>query len=72
MTQNAPREYYIYSAGTRQASWSRHYATTLKVAGSIPDGVNGIFTGAQISTQPPTEMNARGISWVAKAAGAWG
>jgi hypothetical protein len=28
---------------TRWRSWLRHCATSLKVAGSIPDGVTGIF-----------------------------
>ena len=70
MTQNAAREDYIYNAGTRWASWSRHCATTLKIVGSISNGVNGIFTRALDSTQPPTAMNARGISWIAEATGA--
>jgi len=29
--------------GTRWRSWLRHCATSRKVAGSIPDGVVGIF-----------------------------
>ena len=29
--------------GTRWRSWLRHCATSRKVAGSIPDGVNGFF-----------------------------
>jgi len=29
---------------TRWRSWLRHYATSRKVAGSIPDGVIGIFS----------------------------
>jgi hypothetical protein len=29
--------------GTRWRSWFRHYATSRRVAGSIPDGVTGIF-----------------------------
>ena len=29
--------------GTRWRSWLRHGATSRKVAGSIPDGVTGIF-----------------------------
>ena len=29
--------------GTQWRSWLRHCATSLKVAGSIPDGVIGIF-----------------------------
>jgi len=31
------------SGGTRWRSWLRHCATIRKVAGSIPDGVIGIF-----------------------------
>jgi len=31
------------SGGTQWRSWMRHYATSRKVAGSIPDGVIGIF-----------------------------
>ena len=31
------------SWGTRWRSWLRHCATNRKVAGSIPDGVTGIF-----------------------------
>jgi hypothetical protein len=35
---------YIYIVGgTRWRSWLRHCATNRKVAGSIPDGVIGIF-----------------------------
>src|SRR5215510_15494842 len=53
------------------AQWSRHCATNRKVAGSIPDGVIRIFhwhnpsdrTLALGSTQPPTEMSTRNISW---------
>ena len=49
----------------------RHCATSRKVAGSIPDGFNGIFhwhnpsgrTMALGSTQPLTEMSTRNISW---------
>ena len=45
--------------------------TVVKVAGSIPDGVNGILhwhnpsdrTMALVSTQPVTEMSTRRISW---------
>jgi hypothetical protein len=48
----------------------RHCATNWKVAGSIPDGVPGIFhlynssgrTMALGSTQPLTEMSTRYIS----------
>ena len=46
-------------------------ATNRKIAGSIPDGVTGIFhrhnpsdrTMALGSTQPLTEMSTRDISW---------
>jgi len=59
-------------------SWLRHYATSRKVMGSIPDGVIGIFhwhnpTGRTMtlgSTQPLTETSNRDISWGVKAAGA--
>jgi hypothetical protein len=52
-------------------SWLRHCATNRKVAGSIFDGVIGIFnwhnpscrTMALGSTQPLTEMSTRNISW---------
>jgi hypothetical protein len=57
--------------GTRWRSWLRHYATSRKVAGSIPDGVTGIFlwlysSGRFValgSTQPLTEMSPRNPSW---------
>jgi hypothetical protein len=53
-------------------------ATNRQVAGSIPDGVSGIFhwnnpvgrTMALGSTQPLTEMSTRNISWGVNAAGA--
>jgi hypothetical protein len=53
------------------AQWLRYCATNRKVAGSIPDGVIGIFhchnpsdrTMALRSTQPLTEMSTRSISW---------
>jgi hypothetical protein len=59
--------------------WLRHYATSQKVAGSIPDGV-GIFhrrnpsgrTMALGLTQPLREMSTRNISWGVKAADAYG
>ena len=64
--------------GTRWRSWLRHYATSRKVAGSIPDFVIGIFhwlnpsdrTMALGSTQPLTEMSTWNIFWGVKAAGA--
>ena len=51
--------------------WLRCCATNRKVAGSVPDGVIGIFhwhnppdpTMALGSTQPLTEMSTRRISW---------
>jgi hypothetical protein len=57
--------------GSRWRRWLRHYATSRKVAGSIPDGFNGIFhwhnssscTMALGSTQLPTETSTRNISW---------
>ena len=63
--------YYHYYWGRAVAWWLRHYATNRQVAGSIPDGVIGIFqwhnpsgrTMALGSTQPPTEMSTRCISW---------
>ena len=59
------------TSGTAVAQWLRCCATNRKVAGSIPDGVIGIFhwrnpsdcTMAQGSTQPLTEMSTRNISW---------
>jgi hypothetical protein len=58
-------------SGTAVAQWLRYYATNQKVAGSIPDGVSGIFhwhnpsdrTMALGSTQPLAEMSTRSISW---------
>ena len=70
--------YYPVTWGTRWHSSLRHCATSRKVAGSIPDGVN--FHGhnpsgrtlALGSTHPLTEMSTRNISWGVKAAGAYG
>jgi hypothetical protein len=53
----------------RQRSWLRHYATSRKVAGSIPDEVIAIFsspspssrTVAHGSSQPVTEMSTRNL-----------
>jgi hypothetical protein len=58
-------------AGTRWRSWLRHCVISRKVAGSIPNGVIGIFhwhnlsdsTMALGSTQLSTEMSASNISW---------
>ena len=57
--------------GTRWCSWLRHCATSRKGAGSISDGVIGIFHWHNISgrtmalglTQPLREMSTRNISW---------
>jgi hypothetical protein len=35
--------FIVSTGGTRWRSWLRHCATNRKVAGSIPDGVTGIF-----------------------------
>ena len=54
---------------TAVAQWLRCCATNRKVAGSIPDGVIGIFhwhnpsDRIMGSTQPLTEMSTRRISW---------
>jgi hypothetical protein len=61
----------FHCAVTRWCSWLRHCATNRKVAGSIPDGIIGIFnwhnpsgrTMALGLTQPLTEMGTRYISW---------
>jgi len=58
------------TGGTWWRSWLSHCATSRKVAGSIPDGVIGIFTWPNSSsrnvalwlTQPLTEMSTRNIS----------
>jgi len=71
---------YLWMQGTWWRSWLRHWATSRKVAGSIPDVVIGIFhwhnpsgrTMALGSTQPLTEMSNRNISWWVKVAGAQG
>ena len=64
----------------RWRSWLKHCATNRKVAGSIADGIIGIFhwhnpSGSTIAlglTHPLTEMSTRNISWGVKAAGAYG
>ena len=63
--------YVKHEEGTAVAQWLRCGATNQKVAGSIPDGVIGIFhwhnpsdrTMDLGSTQPPTEMSTRITSW---------
>jgi hypothetical protein len=57
--------------GHAVAQCLRHCAANRKVAGSIPDGVFGIFhlhksSGCTVAlglTQPLTEMSIRNISW---------
>jgi hypothetical protein len=59
------------TGGMWWCSWLRYCTTSQKVAGSIPNGVTGIFhwlnpsnrTIALGSTQSLTEMRTRGISW---------
>ena len=75
---NSPSHSLLVGGGTRWRSWLSHCATSRKVAGSIPDGVTGIFHWHDPSvrtvtlglTQPLTEMSTRNISWVVKTAGA--
>jgi hypothetical protein len=63
--------------GTRWPSWLRYCATSRKVAGSIPVGVDGIFhwhkpsghTMALVLTKPLKEMSTTDISWRVKVAG---
>jgi len=67
---------HIIQCGTRcwWCSLLRHCATSRKFAGSIPDGVIGIFHWHNLSgrtkalglTQPLTEMSTRNISWGVK------
>jgi hypothetical protein len=65
--------------GTSWRSWLMHCPTSRKVAGSISEGVIGIFnlfdpsgrTTALGSTQPLREMSTRNISWGVKVADAW-
>jgi hypothetical protein len=47
---------------TRWGSWLRHWATSLKVAGSIPDGVIAIFHLHNPSGRTMAEMSTRNIS----------
>ena len=59
-----------FERGNAVTQWLRCCAENRKVAGSIPDGVIGIFhrhnpsdhTMTLGSTQPLTEMNTRSIS----------
>ena len=73
MSDNITDTYYkkYIELYTRWRSWLRHCATSRKVAGSIPDGVIGIFYWHNSSgrimalglTQPLTEMSITNISW---------
>jgi hypothetical protein len=62
-----PSTQRIPVGGARYRSWMRHYATSRKVAGSIPNEVIGLFNWpnpsslsmALWSTQPLTEMSIR-------------
>jgi hypothetical protein len=73
----------LMTLGMKLKIWAGHLMNiscgiSRKVAGSIPDGVIGIFhwhnpfgrTMALGSTQSLTEMSTRNISWGVKAAGA--
>ena len=59
------------TSSTWWRSWLRHCATSRKVAGSIPDGIIGVFhwhnpsgcTRALRSSQRLTEMSTGNISW---------
>jgi len=70
----------VHCGGKQWRSWLRHWATSRKVMGSIPDGVTGIFhwhnpSGCTLAlglTQPLTEMSTRNISWEVKVASAYG
>jgi hypothetical protein len=74
MPPHAPLHIYIYIyKGARSGIVVKtlHYTTNRQVAGSIPDGVIGIFqlhnpsghTVALGLTQPLTEVSTRCISW---------
>ena len=64
----------MFWPGTAVAQWLRRCATNRNVAGSIPDGVIGIFhsdhTMALGSNYPLTEMSTRRIYRGVNAAGA--
>jgi hypothetical protein len=74
------RRHKLWAWGTQWRSWLRHWATSREVAGSIPDGVTGIFhwhhpsgrTMARRLTQPLTETSTRNNSWWVKAVRAYG
>jgi len=48
----------LCSWGTQRRGWLSHCATSRKVAGSIPDGVTGIFHGHN----PPSHTMALGLT----------
>ena len=62
---------FSFILGRAVAKWLRHNATNRQVAGSIPDGVIGIFQWHNLSgrtmalglNQPLTELITRCISW---------
>jgi hypothetical protein len=45
------RQEVIFNWGTRQRSWLRHYATSQKVAGSIPDKIIAFFYFPNLSSR---------------------
>ena len=74
--RHIPEEYIepVHCCLSAVAQWLRCCATNREVAGSIPDYVIAIFhwqnpsdrTMALGSTQPPTQMSTRSISWGGK------
>jgi hypothetical protein len=61
--------------GTRWRSWLRCCATSRKVAGSIPNGVNDIILQPHYGPgvdSASNRMSTRNIPWGVKAAGAHG
>jgi hypothetical protein len=72
--------YINFLRGMRWRSWLRNCATSRKVAGSIHDGVIGIYhcripfgrTVYLVSNQTLTEISTSNISWGVRAAGAFG
>jgi hypothetical protein len=69
MSPTSPHILNILCTCTRLRSWLRHYATSRKIAGLIPDDVIGFFsrsnpssrTMALGSTQPLTEISTRNL-----------
>lgn len=75
------RLFYLLSLNRRTAfgyavrgerSWLRQSARGQKVAGSVSDGVTGIFHWVNLSghTRPLTELCTRDVLWGIKASGA--